>query len=49
MVSTTKGVMRCIYNEKTQKLDCKLFNTTNGLTTNTVRSVAEDRFGNIWI
>lgn len=46
---TTKGVMRCIYNEKTQKLDCKLFNTTNGLTTNTVRSLAEDQYGNIWI
>ena len=46
---TTKGVMRCTYDEKTKKLDCQLFNTTNGLTTNTVRSVAEDRFGNIWI
>lgn len=46
---TTKGVMRCTYDEKTKKLDCQLFNTTNGLTTNTVRSVAEDRYGNIWI
>lgn len=46
---STKGVLRCTYNEKTQQLDYHLLNTTNGLTTNTIRSLAEDHEGNIWI
>lgn len=47
--ASTKGVLKCKFEEKSQKLDIQQFDTTNGLTDNNTRSLAEDRFGNIWI
>ena len=47
--ATTKGVLKCRFDEKARKLSFKQFDTTNGLTDNNTRSLAEDKFGNIWI
>ncbi len=47
--ATARGVIRCTYDEKGDRLDFKQFNTDNGLTDNNTRSLAEDPFGNIWV
>lgn len=47
--ASTKGVLKCKYDENSKKLDVQQFDTTNGLTDNNTRSLAEDQFGNIWI
>lgn len=46
---TNKGVLKCTFNPKTKELNYQLFNKENGLTNNTIRSLAEDKLGNIWI
>lgn len=46
---TTKGILRCNYNEQGHLLKAQLFNKANGLMSNIVRSIAEDRYGNIWV
>lgn len=46
---TNKGVLKCTFNPKTKELNYQLFNKKNGLTNNTIRSLAEDKLGNIWI
>ena len=48
-LATTNGIIRCTYDEKGRKLVYKLYNTASGLAVNTTRSLAEDRYGNIWI
>jgi len=47
--ASTKGVLKCKFDEKSQKLDVQQFDTTNGLTDNNTRSLVEDKYGNIWI
>ncbi len=47
--ATTKGVLRCTYDEKTQELRHELYDTAKGLSDNITRSLAEDNYGNIWI
>lgn len=46
---SNKGVVKCTYNAKSKKLSYQLFNKENGLTNNTIRSLEEDKLGNIWI
>ncbi len=46
---TNSGVLHCHYHQATNKLTFELFNTANGLTNNTVRTMAEDKAGDIWV
>ena len=46
---TSSGVLLCQYPEKNNQLSFELLNTAQGLINNTVRTIAEDRAGNIWV
>lgn len=46
---TTRGVLHCTYNEKTKRLSYQQYNKSNGLVSDIVRSITEDRYGDIWI
>lgn len=46
---TNKGVLKCTYHPHNRELRYQLFNKDNGLTNNTIHSLAEDKYGNIWI
>lgn len=46
---SASGVLRCQFDEKTQKLNYEVLNTAKGLINNSVRSLSEDAFGNIWV
>ena len=46
---TNKGVLKCTYDAQRQHLSYQIFNKDNGLSNNSIRSLAEDKFGNIWI
>ena len=46
---SNKGVLKCTYNPQNKELKYQVFNKKNGLTNNTIRSLAEDKMGNIWI
>ena len=46
---TNKGVLKCTYNAQSKELNYQLFNKKNGLTNNSIRSLVEDKLGNIWI
>lgn len=41
--------MKCTYDSQNKELSYHLFNKENGLNINTIRSLAEDKLGNIWI
>lgn len=46
---TNSGIIKAHYNEKTRRLSFEMINTTNGLINNSVRAMAEDHYGNIWV
>lgn len=46
---TSSGVLLCQYPENNNQLSFELLNTAQGLINNTVRTIAEDRAGNIWV
>lgn len=45
---TTSGVLKCQYDANTRQLVFELLDTTNGLINNSVRSIIDDSYGNIW-
>lgn len=45
---TNSGILKCRYQEQDKSLNFQLYNTSNGLTNNTVRSLTEDQQGYIW-
>lgn len=46
---SNKGVVKCTYDPESKEISYQLFNKDNGLTNNTIRSLAEDKLGNIWV
>lgn len=46
---TSTGVLKCIFQEKSNELEYNLLTTSNGLINNTVRSMQEDLLGHIWV
>lgn len=45
---TGTGLLRCRYNSKTGELSYTQLTKSNGLGSNNVSSIAEDRYGNVW-
>lgn len=46
---TKSGILKCKYQTEANKLQVEVINTTHGLINNSVRSIAEDNLGNMWI